>query len=91
MKKRIASLLLAVLMICAVMSAMAVTAFAKEDVKENQPSSDSDIVFEASVDAFPDDAKGSAMSEGSLTIIVGVGCLAIGLVGGLLIGKKKSN
>ena len=34
-------------------------------------------------------ALGSTFSEGSLTIVLCVACLAVGLVGGLLLGKKK--
>lgn len=32
---------------------------------------------------------GSALSDGNMTIIVGVACLSVGLLGGLLIGKRK--
>ena len=35
------------------------------------------------------DGAGSTLSEGNLTIVVGVACLALGLVGGIVIGRKK--
>ena len=40
--------------------------------------------------AWGNTATASTLSEGNLTVIVGVACLAVGLVGGLLIGKKKT-
>lgn len=35
--------------------------------------------------------SGSTLSDGNMTIVVGAACLAVALVGGLLIGKKKKN
>ncbi len=42
-------------------------------------------------DIYIPDGTASTLSEGNMTIVVGVACLALGLVGGLLIGKKKKN
>ena len=37
----------------------------------------------------PPDGAGSTLSEGNLTIVCSVACLALGLVGGIVIGRKK--
>ena len=42
------------------------------------------------LNAWGNTATASTLSEGSLTVICSVACLAVGLVGGLLIGKKKT-
>ncbi len=47
------------------------------------------ICDECGVKIENDPHTASTISEGNMTIIVGVACLAVGLVGGLLIGKKK--
>lgn len=72
-------------MLCTVMSAMTITAFAKEQVNENQSGSDSDITFSAEIS---DGTKGgSVLSEGSLAIIVGVTAAVVFGLGGFFIGK----
>ena len=88
MMKKIISLLLALLMICCVMSAVSITSFAAEQLGEKE--SQSPITFDDSMQGM---GKGAALSDGSLTIIVGVVSAVVFGFGGFFIGKavgKKS-
>lgn len=89
--KKIVSLLLTGLMLCTVISAMTFSTFAKEKAGDNQSNSGS--AFTASID---DSSKGgSSLSEGDLTIIVGVSAAVVFGFGsfflGKAVGKKKQS
>ncbi len=76
--KKIVSILLA-LMLC---MALCVPAFAKEDA--NNSETESAITLDAHMG---DNKGGSALSEGSLTIIVGVAAAVVFGLGGFFVGK----
>ena len=99
--KKIGRLLITVLLVCTALlpvgtaSADEVTGLPEDEVLA-QPQPEDEILADdpEEIETLADGTEkieilASTLSEGSLAIVVGVACLAVGLVGGLLLGKKK--